>query len=143
MGRPDAHRKAAGLVRDLTGWDVQSRVRQHGGDSDLVVVPGWSIEVKRRRSATDAVSAKWWAQAVAQAGSDRPVLLYRVDRGDWRAVWPLAALLAPSGMGTWLVFRWTVNSGLEAWTAVAREGLEVMAQPDTPDDTANVGDFCT
>jgi hypothetical protein len=36
-------RGAAALVCDLTGWDVQRRVRQHDGDSDLAGVPGWVI----------------------------------------------------------------------------------------------------
>lgn len=35
-------RELTGLLRDLTGWDVQRRVRQHDGDSDLVGVPGWA-----------------------------------------------------------------------------------------------------
>ena len=112
-------REAAALIRDLAGWDVQRRVRQHGGDSDLVGVPGWSVEVKRRRSATQSDLATWWAQAVAQAGSDRPVLLYRLDRGAWRAVWSLAPLLAPSSEAAWKAYRWTANSSLEAWAAVA------------------------
>lgn len=114
-------REAAGLVRDLTGWDVQRRVRQHDGDSDLVGVPGWSVEVKRRRTATHAELAGWWAQAVAQAGSERPVLLYRVDRGAWRAVWSLAVLLAPAAGNGWSGYGWTANTSLEAWAAVARE----------------------
>lgn len=33
-------REAAELVRELTGWDVRRRVRQHEGDSDLTGAPG-------------------------------------------------------------------------------------------------------
>lgn len=72
-------REAAALVRELTGWDVQRRVRQHDGDSDLQGVPGWSVEVKRHRTATRGDLTRWWAQTVAQAGDLLPVLLYRVD----------------------------------------------------------------
>ena len=43
-------REVAALIRDLLGYEVRRRVRQHDGDSDLVGVPGWSIEVKRRVS---------------------------------------------------------------------------------------------
>ena len=81
-------REAAELVRELTGWDVRRRVRQHGGDSDLEGVPGWSVEVKRHRTATRAELAQWWRQAVSQSGDARPLLLYRADRAEWRAVWP-------------------------------------------------------
>jgi hypothetical protein len=33
-------REVAAIVRELTGWDVRRRVRQHDGDSDLEGVPG-------------------------------------------------------------------------------------------------------
>lgn len=112
-------REVAALVRDLTGWDVRRRVRQHGGDSDLTGIPAWSIECKRHRSATRGDIAAWWRQCVAQAGELRPVLFYRLDRCDWRAVWPLDALLAHSGR--WIAFEWTCDTSVAAWAAVARE----------------------
>lgn len=88
-------REIAALLADLTGLQVKRRVRQHDGDSDLEGVPGWCIEVKRHARASRANIRNWWAQAVEQ--SERvnavPVLLYRQDRDDWRAVWPLAAML--------------------------------------------------
>lgn len=114
-------REAASLVRDLTGWDVQRRVRQYDGDSDLVGVPGWSVEVKRRRSATHADLATWWRQAVAQAGELLPVLLYRVDRGAWRAVWPVAAVLVQQHAKQWHGYDWTADTSVQAWAAVARD----------------------
>jgi Holliday junction resolvase len=83
-------REIAALLRDLTGWNMRRRVRQYDGDSDLVGVPGWSIEVKRYGTASRADIARWWAQTVAQAATDRPVLFYRQNRDDWRAVWPLS-----------------------------------------------------
>lgn len=130
-------REAAALVRDLTGWDVQRRVRQHDGDSDLVGVPGWAVEVKRRRSATHADLATWWAQTVAQAGADRPVLLYRVDRGAWRAVWPLAALLTPRETEGWTGYAWTADTSVEGWAAVARECVAAPASTSNPGATAH------
>ena len=36
-------REVAGLLRDLLGYDVRRRVRQHGGDADLEGVPLWSL----------------------------------------------------------------------------------------------------
>ena len=53
-------REIAGIMRDLTGWDVRRRVRQHDGDSDLEGVPGWSVEVKRHRTASRGDIAGWW-----------------------------------------------------------------------------------
>lgn len=114
-------REAAALVRELTGWDVRRRVRQHDGDSDLEGVPGWTVEVKRHASATRSTFAGWWAQAVAQAGDALPVLLYRLDRGEWRAVWPVAVHLAQQSGEMWRGYEWTCDTSLQAWAAVARE----------------------
>lgn len=114
-------REVAGLIRDLTGWDCRRRVRQHDGDSDLLGVPGWSVEVKRYASATPAVIEAWWKQTVEQADGLLPVLVYRVDRRDWRAVWPVAMHLTQQRAEFWENYRWTAESSLDAWAAVARE----------------------
>jgi hypothetical protein len=68
--------EAAAVLRDLTGWNVQRRARQGRGDDDLEGIPGWSVEVKRHKSAPRTDVARWWAQAVSQAGAAWPVLLY-------------------------------------------------------------------
>lgn len=122
-------REAAELVRELTGWDVRRRVRQHDGDSDLEGVPGWSVEVKRHRTATRGDLARWWAQAVAQAGDLLPVLLYRVDRAQWRAVWPLAVALIHHRADCWTGFDWTADTSVQAWAAAAREALAGNVAP--------------
>ena len=126
-------RQATSLVRELTGWDVRRRVRQHEGDSVLPGALGWSIEVNRHRSASRADIARWWAQAVTQAGELLPVLLYRVDRGDRRAAWPLAVLLveqlADYGQGA----EWSTDTGVAAWSAVARE-VDLGRRPIGPYD---------
>jgi Holliday junction resolvase len=125
----NGERELAGLLRDLTGWPVARRVRQHDGDSDLVGVPGWAVECKRRRSATRADIAGWWAQTVAQAGGQLPVLFYRVDRADWRAVWPLAVHLVEQHSDMWAGYAWTCETSIEAWAAVARELHAQSAAP--------------
>lgn len=124
-------REIAALIAALTGWDVRRRVRQHDGDSDLTGIPGWAAEVKRHKAAPRAQIARWWAQAEAQAtqasaapedaptAQMRPVLFYRSDRADWRAVWPLAAHLAPAD--AWPGYAWTVEGTVDAWAAVARD----------------------
>lgn len=85
-------RDAAALLRELTGQDVQRRVRQHEGDADLVGLTGWSVEVKHYALATPALVAGWWRQCVEQARREgtAPLLLYRLNRQPWRAVWPAA-----------------------------------------------------
>jgi Holliday junction resolvase len=126
-----AEREVAALIRDLTGWDAQRRVRQHDGDSDLVGVPGWTVEVKRHKAAGRAEIGSWWRQTVAQAtrvakspderSTGRPVLFYRVDRGEWRAVWPLACLMTHQTAEMWAGVEWTADTTVAAWAAVARE----------------------
>ncbi len=116
-------REAAELVRQHTGWDVRRRVRQHDGDSDLVGTPGWAIEIKRCRTALPGEVAAWWRQALDQAerAGAMPVLLYRADRAEWRAVWPLVVLLGLQRADYWRGVEWTATTTVEAWAAVARE----------------------
>lgn len=126
-------REVAALIRDLTGWDVRRRVRNHAGDSDLVGVPGWSVEVKRHKAAGRAEIAGWWRQTCAQSatlhadGNDGkatvciPVLFFRVDRDQWRAVWPVAIGLKLQDACQWSGYEWTVEGSVDAWAAVARD----------------------
>ena len=116
-------REIAALVAELTGFDVRRRVRQHDGDSDLEGVPGWSIEVKRHAKAPRSSVRSWWAQAVDQSSPTGaiPVLLYRQDRDEWRAVWPLAICLSTQTAVMWSGYEWTTEGGIEAWCATVRE----------------------
>lgn len=104
-------REIAGILHGLTGWTVKRRVRQHDGDSDLEGIPGWSVEVKRHATATRADIAGWWDQAVAQAGDLRPVLFYRRDRDEWRAVWCELPTMD---------YQWTAEASVAAWVALVR-----------------------
>lgn len=112
-------REIAGIVRDLTGWDVRRRVRQHDGDSDLEGVPGWAVEVKNHKKASLADVRGWWDQAVSQAKDGRPVLFYKRQRGQWRAVWAF-----PWSFSHALDYQWTVEGSIEAWAYVAREEIQ-------------------
>ncbi len=117
-------REAAALIRDLTGWEAKRRVRQHDGDSDILGVPGWSVEVKRTATATHAERARWWAQAVAQApktGGELPMVLYRANRASWRVLWPLALAISDQRAEWWASYEYTADTSPEAWAAVARE----------------------
>ena len=116
-------REIAALVAELTGFDVRRKVRQHDGDSDLEGVPGWSVEVKRHAKAPRASIRAWWAQSVAQSAPSGaiPVLLYRQDRDEWRAVWPLAVCLTNQTLVMWPGYEWTTEGSIEAWCAALRE----------------------
>ena len=113
-------RELSALIADLTGWKVKRRVRQHEGDSDLEGVPGWSVEVKRHKTALPGDIRQWWNQACEQTtNADAiPVLFYRADRREWRAVWPLVVLLLNKPTGG---IEYTAETSVEAWAMVARE----------------------
>jgi Holliday junction resolvase len=116
-------RELAALIREHTGWDVRRRVRQHDGDSDLEGVPGWCVEVKRHKTALPGDIAQWWAQAYRQADDcgGIPVLFYRADRREWRAVWPLVVVLTQQQRDMWQGVEWTADTTVQAWAAVARD----------------------
>ena len=116
-------REIAAVIRDLTGWDVRRKVWQNDGDSDLEGVPGWSVEVRRQAGAARADIARWWmlTSIKARKAVKLPVLFFRADRDQWRAVWPLAAHLRTQSIDRWSDYGWTVESSPEAWAAAARE----------------------
>ena len=112
-------RELAALLSELTGHEVKRRVRNLAGEDDLAGLPGWSIECKRYAAITPALLAGWWAQALEQARriNCRPVLLYRADRGQWRARW-LASLHA--GAGHTLTDGDTLDADPATWWALVR-----------------------
>ena len=118
-------REIAAILADLTGCRVQRRVCQRDGDSDLEGLPGWCVEVKRHARATRASVATWWRQAVAQAeaAGGIPVLFWRQDRDEWRAVWPVATTLAMQRADMWTAYEWTAEGSIEAWAAIHRDLL--------------------
>ena len=116
-------REIARILCDLTGWDVCRRVRQRDGESDLEGVPGWTPEVKRHATATRGQLRQWWHQAVEQATltGQIPVLFYRRNCDEWRAVWPAAVSLGVQSADMWSGYQWTCEGSVDAWVAVARE----------------------
>lgn len=129
-----AERQVAALIADLTGWTIKRRVRNHAGDSDLEGVPNWSVEVKDRARPTLGDVRVWWAQTVEQAvrAGQIPVLFYKRQAGEWRAVWPGEIY----GSDEWCTGHAYAHEGsVEAWAAVARNWvpcstlLEQNAQP--------------
>ncbi|MCX8017309.1 MAG: hypothetical protein N2690_05350 [Rhodocyclaceae bacterium] len=117
-------REVAALIADLLGVQASRRCRQRESDSDILGVPGWSIEVKRRERADPADVARWWAQACAQAQAEGsiPCLWYRASRQPWRVMWPISVLLAGSGI-VWDDPDYAVIGTPQAWAAVVREAI--------------------
>ena len=111
----------AGIIAELTGWQVKRKVRQHENDYDLEGIPGWAAESKRHKAAGRAEIASWWRQTVRQATHLLPVLFYRLDRDSWRAVWPVSPSSLAIDPKGWGGYEYTVEGSIEAWAAVARE----------------------
>lgn len=118
-------REVAALIRDMLGYEVRRRVRQHEGDSDLVGVPGWSIEVKRHSTATRGMIRRWYRQALDQAKQtgEWPALFYRINHGQWWVVWPLSVVLT-DGAALWDRDDMIAETTPEGWSAIANEYRE-------------------
>jgi Holliday junction resolvase len=115
-------REVVRIISELLGVAATRKVRQHEGDSDILGVPGWTIEVKRYASASEATMRTWWEQAIAQTPpGEIPCVWYRLDRRPWRVLWPLEAALGAKHQWGW---EYVVDSTPEAWAAVVRETTE-------------------
>lgn len=127
MKGKSGEREIAALIRDLTGWNVRRKVRQLDGESDLEGVPHFSVEVKRHATATRADIRGWWEQTREQAMAESkvPVLFYRKDRDDWRAVWSAASMI---GGSDWPEYELTIESAVEVWAAAAREVANALRE---------------
>lgn len=123
-------REIAAIVRDLTGWDVKRKVRQLDGESDLEGVPGWCVEVKRHATATRGEVREWWTQTRDQAMAEKslPVLFYRKDKDEWRAVWPSDSLVGAGCVGDWPAYEWTIEGAVEVWATLARELVNTFSE---------------
>ena len=92
------------------------------GGHDILGLDGWALEIKRYRTVKEADIARFWEQAVEQAGriGANPVLAYREDFRSWRVVIHLSVL--QEGM-TWPGVQWTAEIGIEAFASIVRERL--------------------
>lgn len=118
-------REVAAIISDLLGVSASRRVRQHDGDSDILGVPGWTIEVKRWSLLVPHEVNRAWAQAVEQAQRDSgiPALFFRANYHPWRVMWPISVLLTMQSADMWVEPQWAAQTSPEAWAAVARELL--------------------
>jgi hypothetical protein len=109
------------IIFELTGWNAHRRVRNDHGDTDLVGIPGWAVEVKDHAKATMGDVNDWWQQACNQAKGNIPLLVYKRQRGEWRCVYPLSIHLCMQEADWWKDYSYTVETSMEGWAAVARE----------------------
>lgn len=88
----NGEREVAKILRDYLGIDVQRnwQAQAAGGGADILI-PGWAVEVKRAKR---PLIASWWTQAAQQGVTSgrQPLLVYRLDRGKWRALMSMKAL---------------------------------------------------
>ena len=96
-------RELCKLLSQSLGLDLSRNLDQvREGGADILGVPGFIIEVKRREAEQ---KAKWWEQ-VCKAGRRypqlMPVVAYRRSRQPWRFMLPLSALFDGAPCGEWL-----------------------------------------
>ncbi|NEV64134.1 putative PDDEXK endonuclease [Thiorhodococcus minor] len=134
-------REACRALHDLLGVRLVRNLEQsRRGGHDLIVHPdehgpvadalrGFAPEIKRHARATAGLLAEWWRQAVEQADQAGlvPVLIFREDRGSWRARLPLATL-RPDLPKIWTGLDFTAELSLPGFAAVVRETEAVIQQ---------------
>ena len=82
-------REFANVIYRLTGGQVELQRNLNqcrtGGD-DLTGYANFSIEVKRWKTASDALVRDWWSQCQSNAHKLKkvPVLAYRADHQGWK-----------------------------------------------------------
>ena len=99
---------------ELTGKVITRRVRQHDGDSDLVGLEPWCVEVKLQKA--QAVDT-WWSQALMQTPLlQMPMLMWRRHgTSQWWVRSRLADVMQQMGIGYKLPY--PVDMKLEDWVA--------------------------
>lgn len=112
-------RELARLLTDRLGCLVTRNLQQARAGGHDLLLPGWSLEVKR---AARPRLADWWLQTVTQAETARlkPALAYRLDRRPWRVVVALADLLPTAGGQSALL---TAELCLDGFALLVRETL--------------------
>ena len=115
-------REVARILADELGIQmVRNLAQARNGGSDLIGLPGWSVEVKRAKAVTAGMVGEWWSQAEAQAIREgkRPALAYRADRQPWRVAVRLGDLI-PS-LPSWQGPDWLAHVSIPAFCAIQRE----------------------
>ena len=111
------------ILRDELGIEVHRNWQEqafHGG-VDILGIEGWAIEVKRAKEYRN----DWWIQAAQQGikkafrtknPDEKAVLIYRLDRQDWKARMCLCAIHNYDIHGQ-------VEMDLKTWISIVRESI--------------------
>jgi hypothetical protein len=91
-------REVVALLSDRLGVKFERntyRQRMEAGHYDVVGLDWLALEVKRYRKCSQSDVRAWWVETCLQAdwATQVPVLFYRGDRCDWRAVVPLGWII--------------------------------------------------
>ena len=83
----DGEREIAGMLReglDIPGIHRNWMAQSVDGGPDIVL-DNWAVEIKRAKVPN---IKNWWQQGAYQAKvcNKKPVLMYRLDRHDWRVM---------------------------------------------------------
>jgi hypothetical protein len=117
-------REISKLILDNLGIKTQRQLVQYqqAGLSDLVGLPGWSVECKRYKAASHADKRTWWKQACisAELEGGLPVVIYKVDRQEIRCI---IALQPEDELFEVSDYQGTADISLELWFALVRESL--------------------
>lgn len=124
----NGERELARLLSDELGLEVTRNLLQsREGGHDLDGVSGWCLEVKRRARVAEGDKRQWWEQAhqaMVDGYLDYAAVLYRQDRGNWRAIVQLGVLnIETFGCGDG--YESTAEISLRAFCQLVRESLEV------------------
>lgn len=128
--------EVATLIHEHTGVQlVRNLTQTQQGGQDLLVaqndnspvaaqIARYAIEVKRHARAPAALVAGWWGQCVSQATAvgRTPALAYRQNRGEWRFLVPMSALM-PS-LPAWYGIAFTAELSIDGFCVMIREGAE-------------------
>ena len=117
-------REVSKLILDHLGIKTQRQLVQYQqkGLSDLVGLPGWSVECKRYAKATTADKKNWWSQACYSAKLEHalPVVIYKLDRQEIRCI---IALQPHDKLFEIEEYTGTADISFELWTVLVREML--------------------
>ena len=75
-------REIAAILTDKLGFAVKRKLGQARDSGHDIDIPGWNLEIKRRRRVGNLY--EWLAQADSKNGS--PAVLVRADGHEWLAV---------------------------------------------------------
>lgn len=112
------------LLEEQLGPGITRNLQQtRDGGHDIEGVGRFAVEVKRTKTATDALVRSWWTQCERQAAAVQriPALAYRADRQDWRVLIPMSCL--DIRYAQWSGLDWTAALSVPAFCTVVREQL--------------------